>query len=127
MSDPECKRCGRRGYGNCPMSPPCVPHPLGPRCKKCGAGVSAGARCPERPNVHANVGGHGWRLVPNLVADCLRHQKGQDGLDKLISGAYARHRLREKILTDPDIPQDAGVLHPEAPKPQGFIEPEYLT
>ena len=36
-------------------------------------------------------------------------------------------RLREQIASDPDLPEDAGVLHPEAPSRQGYIEPEYLT
>lgn len=98
----------------------------GPQCKKCGAGMSEFAICPERPFVQANVGGHGWRKVPNRVADCIAQEKSADKLGQLINGAYARHRHRQKILTDPDIPQDAGVLHPEAPKQQGFIDPEYL-
>ena len=98
MSDPECKRCGARGYGNCPKSPPCRPHPGSPRCKKCGAADFEGATCPERPYMHANVGGHGWRLVPHKVRECIAHEGAQDALEKVITAAYARHRAKKQPM-----------------------------
>ena len=94
--DPQCKRCGARGYGNCPVSPPCSkPHPLGSRCPKCGAGDYDGGICPERPYIQANVGGHGWRQVPNRIRDCISHEKAQDDLEKIILAAHARHDARK--------------------------------
>ena len=47
MFDPECSRCGARGYGNCPVTPFC----------------------------QSRVGGHGWRLVPYKVQDCIRQEE----------------------------------------------------
>ena len=88
MSDPVCAKCSARGYGNCPMSPPCRPHPSSPRCKKCGASDYNGAVCPEQPHIHANVAGVGWRYVPHRVRDCMRQHESADKLADMIRNAY---------------------------------------
>ena len=64
-------------------------------CRKCGERVTEFGLCKDRPYVHANMSGLGWRLVPHRASDCIREQRAHDELAALILRCVGRHRERE--------------------------------
>ena len=94
-SDPQCVRCGARGFGNCPMTPPCTGPTYERTCAKCGVSDYDGNLCPEAPYIQSNIGGHGWRQVPNRIRDCIDREEAADRLGKSIREAMARHHAPE--------------------------------
>ena len=67
-----------------------------PKCPKCGAGVSEHRLCPKQSYKQANVGGVGWRQVPNRVQDCIQEKEGADRLKAMIVAAYGRYRAESR-------------------------------